>query len=114
MIQLNIIARAVATSIKASGCFRAEEQKTACALIAKTSAADDLIDNMTYISNVSAIRQTLEKCGALKPKATDLTAFQREMISAVNALDAAIAEADAKAVAAKASASTPASAVPKK
>ena len=55
-------------------------------VIAKASAPEDLVDNLAYIGNVSAIRQRLEKCGAVRANAAEHDAFQRQVLTALAAL----------------------------
>lgn len=86
MVKIEIIGKAVASAIASTGKFGNDEHKAALAVIAKGSDATDLVDNMAYIGNVSAIRQRLEKCGAVKANAAEHDAFQRQVLTALAAL----------------------------
>ena len=87
-MNIEIIGKAVAASIAQTQKFGDSEQKVALGLIGKASQPDDIVDNMSYIGNVSAIRQKLEKAGLLPVKATDLDAFQRQVKTNLDTLRA--------------------------
>ena len=89
MVQIEIIGKAVAVSIHGSRKFAADEHKLALTMIAKESKPEDLVDNMAYIGNVSAIRQQLEKAGLVTQAAQELNAFQRQVASSIAKLDGA-------------------------
>ena len=89
MINIEIIGKAVAASIASSQKFGEAEQKAALAVIGKASSPEDIVDNMAYIGNVSAIRQKLERAGLLPMKAAELDAFQRQVKAALEAIKTA-------------------------
>jgi hypothetical protein len=85
-MNIELIGKAVASAVAQTGKFGTSEQIVALGLIGKGSAPEDIIGNMSYIGNVSAIRQRLEKCGAVKASAAELDAFQRQVLAALTAL----------------------------
>ena len=87
MINIEIIAKAVASAIHHSRKFRAAEQSVALALIAKASTPEDIAENMGYIGNISAISQRLQKAGVLPMAPQELDAFQRNVKAALDVLD---------------------------
>jgi hypothetical protein len=82
MRNLTVVATAVAIAIRDTKRFGAAEQKSAMGEIAKTSAADELIDNLTSIGNVSAVRQDLEKGGVI-PSNAEPSAFSKAVKDAL-------------------------------
>ena len=89
MTNIDLIAKALAASTHVTGKFGADEHKAAMSIIAKESKPEDLVDNLTRIGNISAVRQEGEKCGALASSRADLNALQRAWSAASAALKAA-------------------------
>ena len=89
MKDITLVGKAVAAAIFQSRKFREEEQKAALAIIGKASKPEDIVDNMSAIGNVSAVRQKLEKAGAVKANDTELDAFQRQVLASLADLDKA-------------------------
>ena len=87
MTNIEIIAKGVAAAIHGTRKFRDAEQKAAMAVIGKASSPEDMLDNLTYIGNISAIRQKLEQAGLLPKAPTELDAFQRQVKAALDQLD---------------------------
>jgi hypothetical protein len=87
-MDIEIIGKAVASAISQTLKFRESEQKVALGLIGKASKPEDIVDNMSYIGNVSAIRQKLEKAGLLPTSPAELDAFQRQVKAALDAIKA--------------------------
>lgn len=85
MLNIQLVGEAIASAIKGSKKFATEEHKAALAIIAKESAPDDLVENVSRIANVSAIRQELEKGGILQAATSD-TAFVRAVKEAMKQL----------------------------
>ena len=85
MRNLVVVATAVATAIKDTKKFGAAEQKSAMGLIAQSSAADELIDNLTSIGNISAVTQDLQKGGVI-PWNTEPSAFAKAVKDALSRL----------------------------
>jgi hypothetical protein len=86
MTNIDLAAKAVAVVIHAAGKFGTDEQKAALTLIGKDAAPADLVDTFSRLGNVSAVRQELEKCGALKVPPTEHSAFQRAVLHALETL----------------------------
>lgn len=85
MLNITLVGEAVASAIKGSKKFATEEHKAALAIIAKESDPADLVENISRIANVSAIRQELEKGGILQAATSD-TAFVRAVKAGLAAL----------------------------
>lgn len=73
-MNIELIGAAIAKSgIKTSKAFRTEEHKKALDYIAKECASNpiELVENISRIANISAVRQELEKGGVLQAKESD-------------------------------------------
>lgn len=100
MHNIESVSRAVAEAISQTRKFAQAEHKAAMDILSKAAQEDaketparagevfaELADNIAYIGNLSAIRQKLEKCGAVKQAAAELDAFQRNVLKELEAIE---------------------------
>lgn len=72
-MQMEIVADAIAKALKANGKtkFQTEDHKAALQHVASNSDPDALVENISRIANISAVRQELEKGGIIPSKESD-------------------------------------------